>query len=267
MKSKKPGKTTTQKAKPIAGFFGVAGCAGCLLSVLFEETFPKIIKAFDIKSFPLIKEDNYQGNFDIVFIEGTVVFDEDIILLNELRKRSKIVVALGSCACVGGVPSIKNFKNEEKVMRFVYPKHNNLRSEPPTPINKHIKVDYYIPQCPPNKEEILEFIECFISGKQFKNPKDPVCIECRKQGNICLLQEGEICLGPLTRAGCNALCPKNGVGCYGCRGPTKDANYNSYLKILKEKGHTKEEIKDKLETFAGLDFEEDARKSTLWLEE
>lgn len=261
---KKQNKQETHK--PRAGFFGVAGCAGCLLTVLYEDVFLKVNEALDIKAFPLIKEDKYKGEFDIVFIEGTVTFDKDIILLNELRERSKAVVALGACACVGGVPSIKNFKDSEKAMRFVYPKYNQLKSEPPTPINRHIKVDYYLPQCPPDKEEIVEFVKDFIVGKQFHNSKDPVCIECRKKGNLCLLQEGELCLGPVTKAGCKALCPSNGVACYGCRGPFKDANYKAFIELLKEKGYTGKEIKDKMQTFAGLDFEEETEKVSKWLD-
>jgi coenzyme F420-reducing hydrogenase gamma subunit len=236
-----------------------------LLTVIYEDTFKKLTKIFDVKSFPMIKEDKYKGKFDYVFIEGTVTFDEDIVLLNDLRKRAKYVVALGTCACFGGVPSIKNFHNEEKMMDFVYPKHNHLKSEKPTPINRHIKVDFFLPQCPPNKEEIMEFIVSIMSGRIFKNYQEPVCIECRKKGNICLLEEGQICLGPITRGGCNAICPSNSVSCYGCRGPTKDANYPAFQETLKKKGYTQEEIKDKMQTFAGLDFEEDLEGESSWL--
>jgi sulfhydrogenase subunit delta len=259
-------KQQEQKQKPKAGFFGVAGCAGCLLTVIYEDVFVELDKMLDIQSFPLIKENNYKGDFDIVFIEGTATFDEDIVVLNELRKRAKTVVALGACACVGGVPSIKNFRDGKKIMGFVYPKFNHLKSEPPTPINKHIKVDYYLPQCPPDKGEIIEFVKCFISGRVFKNNKDPVCIECRKKGNLCLLEEGELCLGPVTKGGCGALCPSNGVTCYGCRGPFSDANYKAFIELLKKKGYTEEEIQDKMEIFAGLDFEEETEKISHWLE-
>ena len=257
-------KSKEQKLK--VGFFGVAGCAGCLLTVIYEDTFKKLLSLFDIQSFPLIKENTYKGKFDIVFIEGTVVFDKDILLLNELRQRSKYVVALGSCACFGGVPSIKNFHDSEKVMKFVYPKIDHLKSEKPTPIAKHIKVDFFLPQCPPSKEEILEFLTCILESKTFRNNSNPICLECRKLGNPCLLEEGEICLGPVTIGGCSALCPSNSVGCYGCRGPTKDANYPAFIETLKTKGHNKPEIEDKMQTFAGLDFMEDEEEVTTWLE-
>jgi coenzyme F420-reducing hydrogenase gamma subunit len=255
-----------KKTKPKVGIFGISGCAGCLLTLLYEDTFKKITKILDIKSFPLIKEDNYKGKYDYVFIEGTVCFDEDIIFLNKLRKRAEKVVALGACAHVGGVPSIKNFLNQEKTMRFVYPKYNHLKAEDPTPIAMHIKVDYFLPQCPPNKQEIIEFIKCIVTGKEFKNYQDPVCVECRKKGNLCLLEKGEICLGPITNGGCNALCPSNGVECYGCRGPCKDANLKAFQDLLKEKGYTSKDFHNKIQTFSGLQFREEIQKTSKWLE-
>ncbi len=240
--------------KPKIGVYGISGCAGCLLSILFEDCFKQLIELVDIKAFPLIKQDNYKDNFDYVFIEGTVCFDDDVLMLNELRKRAKYIVALGSCACTGGVPSIKNFLDPQKTMKLVYPRYDHLKSTPPTPIDNHVKVDYYIPQCPPNKEEIIEFIKCIATNREFKPYSEPVCFECRRKSNSCLLDRGEICLGPVTNGGCSALCPTNNTMCYGCRGPSKDANYKEFLEILKRAGYTKENVLDKMKTFSGLQF-------------
>lgn len=257
---------TMKNQKLKIGIFGISGCAGCLLTFLYEDTFKEIAELVDINSFPLIKENAYKGRFDYVFIEGTVCFDEDIVMLSELRERADKIVAIGSCACFGGVPSIKNFLSQDKVMRFVYPVHNHLKSEDPTPINMHIKVDYYLPQCPPSKSELLEFIKCIVTGKEFKNYTDPVCFECRKKGNFCILEKGEICLGPITNGGCEAICPSNGVECYGCRGPCKDANLIAFSALLKEKGYTQKELHDKMQIFAGLAFKEEEEKISKWLE-
>ncbi len=250
------------------GIFGISGCAGCLLTVLYEPVFKEITKLVDIKSFPLIKEDSYKGNFDYVFIEGTVCFDEDIKTIKDLRKRSKYVIALGACSHVGGVPSMKNFLDNEKTMKLIYPKYNHLKSTAPVPINKHIKVDGYLPQCPPNKDEVLEFIKLISMGRTPQELKyiDPVCFECRKKGNVCLLNKGELCLGPITLGGCDALCPSNGVECYGCRGPCEDANIKAFLELLKEKGYTKKEFHDKVRSFAGLQFFEKEKGDSTWLE-
>jgi len=249
------------------GIYGISGCAGCLLTFLYEKCFKEITKLVNIKSFPLIKEDTYKGDFDYCFIEGTVCFDEDIITLNKLRKRSKYIVALGACSHLGGVPSMKNFLDEHKTMKFVYPMYNHLRASDPTPIDMHIKVDFYLPQCPPNKNEILDFIKCISSRRTFKPCTDPVCFECRKKGNPCLLEKGEICLGPITTGGCNALCPSNDTECYGCRGPLNDANIEAYLEMLKDKGYSEKEMHEKMRIFAGLQFRgKQEEASTTWLE-
>jgi len=255
--------------KPTIGIYGISGCAGCLLTILFEKSFKEITQLVDLKAFPLIKEEEYEGDFDYVFIEGTVCFDEDILKVHELRKRAKYIVALGACAHVGGVPSMKNFLDNEKTMKLVYPTYNHLKPTYPTPISNHIKVDYTLPQCPPSKTELLEFIQSITTGKQFKPYTDPVCLECRKKGNPCLLEKNQICLGPITNGGCNALCPTNGVECYGCRGPCKDANLKAYLQMLRNMGYTKKQMHDKMKTFAGLQFEdlEEEEKKSTWLQD
>jgi coenzyme F420-reducing hydrogenase gamma subunit len=248
------------------GIFGISGCAGCLLTMLYARSVLELSKFFKIKSFPLIKEDRYKGNFDIVFVEGTVTFDDDIITINELRKRTKILVALGTCACFGCVPSIKNFVDEKRVTNLVYAKVNHLKSVPPTPLDRHIKVDYYIPQCPPNKDEIFEFLKCMLLGKEFRNYQEPVCIECRKKENPCLLEIGKPCLGIITNGGCDAICPSNKVECYGCRGPTNDMNIDAFKEILKGKGYNEKAIEERIEIFAGLKFKEEEEKISKWLE-
>lgn len=257
-------KMTNNVQKLRVAFYGVSGCAGCLLTVLYEDCFKELIELVDIKSFPFIKSDSYEGEFDYCFIEGTVCFDEDIVVLNELRKRSKNIVALGSCATTGGVPAIKNFLNQEKTLRLVYPTHNELKEEPPTPIDHHIEVDYYLPQCPPNKKEIVEFVKTIVAGRIWKSYSSPVCVECRGKGNPCLLEKGKICLGPIATGGCEALCPSNGVTCYGCRGPFKEANIKAFIEMLKKMGYEEPTIEEKMTTFAGLAFRE-KEKGESWL--
>ncbi len=248
------------------GLYGIAGCAGCLLSVLYEVNFLKIAELVDIKGFPLIKEDKYKGNFDIVFIEGTVTFDDDIKTIKDLRKRSKKIVALGTCSALGGVPTIRNFMDEKQVMKFVYPKVDHLKSVKPAPIDKYIKVDYYLPQCPPSKEEFVSFIKDILRNIEPKEYEDPVCIECMKNENECLLNKGIPCLGPITKGGCNAICPNNKFECYGCRGPYKDANMKAYIELLEKKGFNKKAIKDRITVFSGLEFKELGEKMSKWLE-
>jgi coenzyme F420-reducing hydrogenase gamma subunit len=252
--------------KPIIGVYGVSGCSGCLLSLLFEDCFKELIKLVDLKSFPLIKEERYKGKFDYIFVEGTVCFDEDILTINELRRKTKYLVALGSCACFGGVPSIKLFLDSDKTMKLIYPVYNHLKPEPPTPIDFHVKVDYYLPQCPPNKQEILEFIKFICTNREFKPYREPVCYECRRKSNLCLLTKNQICLGPVSNGGCDALCPTNAVTCYGCRGACKDANFKAFRKMLESMGYTEKSLHDKIQTFSGLQFKELEENKSEWLE-
>jgi sulfhydrogenase subunit delta len=249
----------TKKLK--IGAYGVTGCAGCLLTFLFEPVFKELVELVEIKAFPLIRTDNYKDDFDYVFIEGTICCDEDIIKLTELRNRTKYIIALGACACVGGVPTIKNFLDPEETVKIVYSKSSHLKSEDPTPIDRHIKVDYYLPQCPPSKEELVEFIKFIATKREFKPYKEPVCFECRKLGNPCLLDKGKLCLGPVTNGGCNALCPSNHTVCYGCRGPSKDSNYKAFLETIKAGGYTRENMLNKMRTFSGLQFRDEEEKA------
>ncbi len=244
--------------RPRLGVFSISGCAGCVLTFLSKNLIPTL-ENFETVAFPIIKENN-EGKLDIAFVEGTVVSSEDITVLNEIRKRTKTLVALGSCACFGGVPSIKNFLNKTKIENFVYPRTSHLKSVKPTPLNTHVKVDYHLPQCPPNKQEIREFLICYLNKRKFELPTSSVCVECRQKGNTCLLEEGKLCLGPITAAGCDALCPSKGVECYGCRGPAKDSNIKEFVKEIKERGFDEKMIKRRATFFAGLSFEKKWKK-------
>ncbi len=254
---------TAEKGKPKVGFYGITGCAGCLLEVIFQED--NIFALFDylnISSFPFIKEDNIEGNdFDIIFVEGTVVHHEDLEKLKRLREMTKVLVALGSCATNGGVPSMKNFLHKDRVEHAVYSelvfhKSSHLENVDPVPIDRHVKVDFYVPQCPPNKNEVLAFILELLMAKKPRLPGKAVCYECVMAGNRCLFLDGEECLGPLTTAGCEAVCPSNGITCYGCRGPLSDANIAQYIELAKSKGYSEEATRLRFETFAGLKFKE-----------
>ena len=251
--------------KPKVGFYDITGCQGCLLSVLFnEEDILDIINAIDIVSFRFIKNKNSEGPMDICFIEGTVVSKEDEKLVKQLRKRSKIVVALGACACHGNIPALRNFTDEKQLDYLKYKKKDYLKDiEKPAPIANFIKVDYSIPGCPPEREEIKTFFKEILLEKEFRNYTDPVCRECRLFENGCLLDEKKICLGPLTKGGCKAVCTNHGFDCYGCRGVTDDANFEEYFRLLKEKGIEEKETKQRMETFVALEVNQKL-KGTKW---
>ncbi|MFH1211354.1 MAG: hypothetical protein V1659_00310 [Candidatus Woesearchaeota archaeon] len=235
------------------GFYGVTGCAGCQLSVIFNER--EILRLFnliDVSAFPFIKEKNIEGEFDYVFIEGLAACNDDVAVLKELRQKAKKVVALGACACAGNIPAYRKYVSRKNYQHLIHEKTKRIQDVDPTPIDSHIAVDYFIPGCPPDKSEILKFIKEIVLGKEPRQHESPVCFECKINKNPCLLDEGKMCLGPVTRGGCNSVCTNSGFECWGCRGIMQDADIKLMIKVLKGKGFSGREIKQRMRSFTGL---------------
>lgn len=245
--------TKPTNKKLTLGFYGITGCAGCLLSVIFnEDEILDLVNLIDLKAFPFIKEVNIDDHFDYVFVEGLVADKDDLAVLNKLRKNATYLVSLGACACTGCVPAYRHFTLKENYEHLLYKKRERVQDLEPTPLDAHVRVDHYIPGCPPDKKEILTFIKRIVRGLEPRPYTSPVCVECRRNGNECLLDKGKPCLGPITSGGCHAVCINGGFECWGCRGPTKDMNLDLFIKILREKGFDDQFIQDRLRTFAGL---------------
>jgi len=248
MKSK-----TIQTTKPKVGFYGITGCAGCLLSVIFnEDELLDLIELIDLKAFPFVKEVNPDDSFDFIFIEGLVADNDDLAVLKKLRANSKYLVALGACANTGCVPAYRNYSLKENYEHLLFKKQESIQDVKPTPVDEHVHVDHYIPGCPPDKKQILTFIKAIVAGRTPKKYDSPVCMECRQNGNACLLDAGKPCLGPITAGGCNSVCINGGFECWGCRGPTKDMNLELMIRILRQKGFDDKFIQDRMRTFIGL---------------
>ena len=252
--------------KPKVGFYSVTGCQGCLLSVIFQEDeLPGLIEKLDIKSFPFIKEKVSDEHLDIVFFEGVIASPHDEELVKKIRDQCDVFVALGACATTGGVPALRNFTPEENIKPLIYHKAVQIADFDPTPVDKFVKVDYYIQGCPPDKKEILGFINDLLLGKKPLMYSKPVCVECRKNKNPCLLQEGLPCLGPITNGGCNSVCTNGGLACWGCRGPAQDSSFDLMIRVLKDKGYDEKFIKQRIDAFEGLKRKEKEDKKK-WLE-
>jgi len=241
----------TDKLK--VGFYGITGCAGCLLSVIFnEDEILDLLELIDLKAFPFIKQFNPDEKFDYVFLEGLVATKEDLETLQKLRNNSRYLVSLGACASTGCIPAYRHYTLKENYEHLLFKKKAALQDLEPTPIDTHVSVDYYIPGCPPNKKEIVSFIKSIAIGKHPRPYESPVCVECRKNNNQCLLDLGKPCLGPITAGGCESVCINGGFECWGCRGPTKDMNLELMIKILKQRGFDDKFIQDRMRTFVGL---------------
>jgi sulfhydrogenase subunit delta len=235
------------------GFFGITGCAGCLESVFFNET--EIVGLFDlvdVQAFPFIKGANDDKDLDVAFMEGLVASPRDLETLKRVRENARVLVALGTCAHTGNIPAYRNFTPRENYEYLVHEKEDDIKDVTPTPIDAHVKVDFTIPGCPPNGKEILEVAKTVAAGRAPRAYRNPVCVECRRRGNFCLLELGKPCLGPVTYGGCNAVCPSGGFECWGCRGESDDANLPAFIELLKGKGFDWEFIEKRLRTFVGM---------------
>ncbi len=239
--------------KPKVGIYSLTSCEGCQVSLLnLGADFIKLMSHFEIKHFPLIKERYYHGKVDIAIVEGTVVMEAEIKQLMEIRKKSKVLVALGTCATYGGVASIRDFMEQGRVRACVYPNPSFIDSAHHVRgLDCYVKVDYALRGCPVVGSEFIELMKALLLDKKPLFKEEPVCVECKKNGNICLLLKGERCLGPLTYGGCNSICINEGYPCYGCRGPMKEANVNALVKLFRKEGISLSEIKNALSVFAG----------------
>jgi len=172
--------------------------------------------------------------------------------LKAIRNNASILVALGSCACFGGVNQLRNRYDSGWIKREVYGDSSVDTEKRARPLEDYVRIDLKIFGCPIRKEEVEKIVTNLVIGKTIHHPKYPVCMECKTNENICLYDLGEPCLGPITRAGCDSWCPNNRAGCWGCRGPADDANLVQMRKIMAEKGFSEETLIDRLECFGGF---------------
>jgi coenzyme F420-reducing hydrogenase gamma subunit len=241
------------KKKPKVAFFSLTSCEGCQFVLLdLGERFFDFLRKVDLIDFSLIEEMPFpkgKVEIDVSFVEGLPIKKEEIDLLKKIREESKILVAMGNCAALGGIPEMKNYQGKERTIRYIYKRMNHIFNPEIKEIDNFVKVDFVIPGCPINGEEFLKYAKELIKGKIPEVLQKPVCSECPHQGkDSCLLRKKEPCLGPITLAGCGAICPKNGQLCYGCRGILKNINPKGFLETLK-KFKKPEDIEDNLEIF------------------
>lgn len=213
------------------GIFNLSSCEGCVVQILnLEDILLNILKAFEVESRVIGTLDKSEP-YDIAFVEGSVMSIEEEIELKKIRSTSKILVALGECACHGGNFLVKDFDVGE--INELFPGSEAWYSHP---LDKYVRVDYHIPGCPIDKEEFFTVFKSLLLEKFPEQVSFTVCTECILKENSCLIEKGVICIGPITRGGCKAICPTFNRGCHGCRGLSDDANIEGLLHTFKEKG-------------------------------
>jgi len=242
--------------KPKVAFFSLTSCEGCQFVLLdLGEKFFNFLDEVELIDFSLIEEIPFpkgKVEIDVSFVEGVPIKKEEVDLLKKIREESKILVAVGNCSALGGIPEMKNYQGKERTIRYIY-KKLNVENPEIKEIDNFVKVDFYIPGCPINGEEFLKYARELIFGKIPEISQKPVCSECPHQGKpSCFLKKKEPCLGPVTLAGCEAVCTKNNQICYACRGILKNINPKGFLETLK-RFKSQEEIEENLEVFGVKD--------------
>jgi coenzyme F420-reducing hydrogenase gamma subunit len=236
--------------KPKVAFFDFTSCEGCQLDVLnVEAELLDLLAAVDIVNFREVKTER-GDNYDIAFIEGSISRESEIPRLQKIRNQAKVLVALGACACIGGVNCLKNSLPMAEALKIVY--QDNARyydTMPARPIDAVVPVDYYVRGCPISTEEFLKVTKALLLGKKPEIPNYPVCVECKMAGNVCVFERGMFCLGPVIRAGCNAICVTSGRYCWGCRGLVDDPNLDSEKEILHKYGLTVDQVMERFNIF------------------
>lgn len=234
--------------KPKIGVFGLTGCEGCQLQIANkEETLGDLLSLVDVRNFRLISSDK-ADDYDIAFVEGSVTREDEVERLKKIRKQAKILVAMGACACLGGVHNLRSRFPLSEASTAVYGDFP-IESGPVRKVSDVVPVDAELPGCPISKPEFEWLVRHLVVGVMPQLPQYSVCVECKQRLNTCVLDMGLLCMGPVTRGGCNAVCPRNRFGCWGCRGAAEEANFESLVQILREHGFSDREIGERASFF------------------
>jgi coenzyme F420-reducing hydrogenase gamma subunit len=222
--------------KPKLAVWKFASCDGCQLTLLdCEEHLLPLAGEIEIAYFPEATRGEVEGPYDLSLVEGSVTTPHDAERIQRVRAAPTTLVTIGACATAGGIQALRNFADVEEYTRAVYasPEYiSTLRTS--TPISDHVLVDFELRGCPIDKGQLLEVITAYLRGRRPGISSESVCMECKRRGNVCVLvAHGTPCLGPVTHAGCGALCPTYNRGCYGCFGPKETPNTRSLTRQLK----------------------------------
>ncbi|MCF7802322.1 MAG: NADH:ubiquinone oxidoreductase [Candidatus Marinimicrobia bacterium] len=236
--------------KPKVAFFDFTGCEGCQLNKLnFENELLDLLAHVDLVEFREAMDET-SDEYDITFVEGSITTPACVERIHDIRRRTKVLVALGACAVNGGINAMKNIQPIDAVREAVYGKDKyRFATLPAMPVSAIVAVDHEVRGCPMSQPDFLQLFKALVMGKKPPTYNYAVCVECKLSENECLLTKGQVCLGPVTRAGCEAICPGVGQACIGCRGFIEDMNQEAMLNILTEKGLSVDEARKRLQLF------------------
>jgi sulfhydrogenase subunit delta len=240
------------KQKPKLAVWKFASCDGCQLSLLdCEDELLALTDEIELANFLEASKSRVKGPYDLSLVEGSITTPYDEQRIHRVRRASKYLVTIGACATSGGIQALRNFKDVHEFISIVYATPNYIETlNKSTPISDHVFVDFELRGCPINKHQLIEVISAFLHGRKPNTPPHSVCMECKLRGTVCVMvAQGTPCLGPVTHAGCGAICPAYARGCYGCFGPKETPNTVSLSARWSKLGANENEI---MRTFRGF---------------
>lgn len=236
---------TAQRRRPKLAVWKFASCDGCQLALLdCEDELLAIAREVRIAEFREASRAAVRGPYDLSLVEGSITTPRDAERIRRIRKASRFLVTIGACATAGGIQALRNFRDVKEFVALVYARPEYIDTlDQSTPISRHVRVDFELQGCPIDRRQLLEVIGAFLQGRRPNAPAHSVCIECKLRGNVCVMvAHGTPCLGPVTHAGCGALCPTYHRGCYGCFGPMETPNTASLSRWWNRLGVKEPEI-------------------------
>jgi coenzyme F420-reducing hydrogenase gamma subunit len=240
-----------ERKPPKLAVWKFASCDGCQLSLLdCEDELLTLAEAVHIANFPEASSAIEDGPYDLSLVEGSITTAHDAQRIRKVRQQSKHLVTIGACATAGGIQALRNFADVNDFIAAVYasPQYINTLATS-SPISTHVPVDFELQGCPINKAQLIEVISAFLAGRKPAIAAHSVCIECKRRGTVCVMVQGTPCLGPVTHAGCGAICPAFRRGCYGCYGPMESPNTAALARECKLLGASSQDLQRAFRTF------------------
>jgi len=238
--------------RPTLAVWKFASCDGCQLTLLnCEDELIPLAGAVEIAYFPEATRAVVQGPYDVSLVEGSVTTASDAERILEVRRVSRRLITIGACATSGGIQALRNFADVAEYRSVVYAHPEYVKTlERSTPISGHVSVDFELHGCPVDSRQLLEVLAAFVQDRRPHIPSYSVCVECKRRGAVCVaVAHGTPCLGPVTQAGCGALCPAYLRGCYGCFGPQDTVNTGSLAERLRGLGMDEAQVLRIFRTF------------------
>jgi len=229
-----------------------ASCDGCQLTLLdCEDELLTLADQVEIANFAEASSATTAGPYNVSLVEGSITTPHDERRIREIRDQSKILVTIGACATSGGVQALRNFADVTEFASVVYAKPEYIDTlATSTPASAHVKVDYQLQGCPIDRGQLLDTLAALLVGRKPRLPAKTVCTECKLRGVTCVMvADGIPCLGPVTHAGCGALCPRHHRGCFGCFGPSAAPKTATLIPLLRHDGMSETDVERVFSTF------------------